>query len=140
MAWDDAQQMTAELHALGNVPVSVTVKSLSEAQVRSQKANAYYWSTVLPAMVDYLDDGTTADDIHDAMCTLFLPNQKKRVEFFNRLTGESLTVETESRRSSKLSGRAFYEFVEKVRLFFVENYGVETKDPDPEYWRHRRAA
>jgi hypothetical protein len=102
---------------------------------RSERANAYYWSTVLALIAK--ENEQTPEDVHDAMCEMFLPNERKRVEFFNRMTGEVLTVETDGRRSSKLSGGEFYDFVERVRLWGVEFLGVITPDPDPEYWRKR---
>ena len=118
MQWDDAHRMTDELREFGDVAVSVTVKPMTEAQVRSERANKYYWSTVLPPMVDYLDDGARPPKTSTTRCApcFYLPNEKKRVAFINRVTGETLAVEAETRRSSTLGSRAFYEFVEKVRL------------------------
>lgn len=106
--------------------------------LRSRKANNYYWSTVLPLLAK--ENEQTPEEVHDAMCELFLPNEHRRVEFFNRLTGEALTVECDSRRSSKLTGGPFYDFVERVRLWGLEFLGVVTPDPDPEYWRKRTRA
>ena len=83
------------------------------------------------------DGDQSPEEIHDAMCAMYLPNESKRVEFFNRMTGERLEVETDTRRSSKQSASEFYDFVEKVRKFALEFMGVRTEDPDPEYWRKR---
>lgn len=102
---------------------------------RSQKANAYYWSTVLTTLAK--ENEQTPEDLHDAMVEMFLPNDLKRVEFFNKMTGEVLRVTVDKRRSSKLTGEAFYDFVERVRLWGVEFLGTTTPDPDPEYWRKR---
>lgn len=124
------------LQTLAGEVVDVTVKPHKDQ--RSQKANAYLWGHVYEEMSTHT--GHSPEDIHDAMCERFLPNERKRVEFFNRLTGESLTVETDSRRSSKLTGGPFYDFVENVRQFAREFLSVETQDPDPDYWRHRKAA
>lgn len=107
----------------------------ARARIRSQKANAYLWGVIYPLMS--LDTGHSPEDIHDAMCERFLPNEQKRVDFFNKMTGESLTVETDARRSSKLAGSPFYDFVEEIRGFAREFLNVETPDPDPEYWRKR---
>ena len=106
-------------------------------QTRSQKANAYYWSTVLPLLAK--ENEQTPENLHDAMCETFLPNDFRRVEFFSRMTGEVLRVTVDKRRSSKLTGAAFYDFVERVRLWGVEFLGVTTPDPDPEYWRKRKS-
>jgi hypothetical protein len=102
---------------------------------RSAKANRYYWGVVLDLIEQHT--GTKADDIHDAMCEQFLPNEQKRVAFFNKLTGEELAVDVDTRRSSKLTGMAFYDFVEDVRQWARDFLQVETPDPDPEYWRKR---
>lgn len=141
VTWDEARGFTRDLKALGNGGVVVTVKLASAAEVRSQKANAYYWSQVLtPMSLENSAGDQTPEDIHDAMCAKFLPNESKRVAFFNRLTGEQLEVDTDPRRSSKLTGREFYRFVEQVRKFALEFLQLETQDPDPEYWRYEKAA
>jgi hypothetical protein len=141
VTWDNARGFTRDLCALGDGSVVVTAKLASAATVRSEQANAYYWGQVLTPMSQAASAvDQSPEDIHDAMCALFLPHEHKRVDFFNRLTGERLPIEVDARRSSKLGGRAFYEFVERVRKFALEFLGVETADPDPAYWRGREAA
>jgi hypothetical protein len=103
--------------------------------IRSQEANAYLWGHVYAEMAKH--SGHSAEELHDLMCAKFLPNEKTRAEFYSRLTGEVLELEADGRRSSKLSGNAFYDFVEAVRQFAVEFLGVVTQDPDPDYWRKR---
>lgn len=103
---------------------------------RSQRANAYYWSVVLELLAK--DQEMTPEEMHDAMCEKFLPNERKRVEFFNRMTGESVAVETDGRRSSKLTGGPFFDFVERVREFGRTFLNVFTPDPDPAWWRAKR--
>jgi hypothetical protein len=108
---------------------------------RSEQANAYYWSCVLTPISESTSAGDQApEEIHDAMCAMFLPDEKKRVEFINRFTGESIEVEVDGKRSSKLKGDEFYRFVEQVRKFALETLGVHTEDPDPHYWRKQRRA
>lgn len=133
-AWNtgERERFTAHLKALKDGPWQIPAPV---RQTRSQRANAYYWSTVLPILAK--ENEQTADDLHDSMCELFLPNDLKRIEFFSRLTGEVLRVTVDKRRSSKLTGAAFYDFVERVRLWGMEFLGVTTPDPDPEYWRKR---
>jgi len=117
--------------------VVLSVKAANK-QTRSARANRYYWSQVLAVMSKEGSEGDqTPEDIHDAMCAMFLPDERKRVEFFNRMTGEQLDVEIDQRRSSKLKGDEFYTFVEQVRKFALEFMGVRTEDPDPNYWRKR---
>lgn len=127
------------LQTLIGLPVDVVVKEHRDR--RSERANAYYWGCVLaPMSKDGSDGDQSPEEIHDAMCEMFLPNEKKRVEFFNRMTGECMAVETDGRRTSKLTGGPFYDFVEKVRKFALEFMGIVTEDPDPAYWRKRTAA
>lgn len=105
---------------------------------RSERANAYLWGVVYPAIVKGSESGNTDVDLHDAYCDMFLPTEQKQVAFYSRLTGEALTATT-SRRSSALSGEPFYQFVEQVREHARTFFGVETPDPDPDYWRKRDA-
>lgn len=104
-------------------------------ETRSARASNYYWAVVLKMAAEHT--GQLADDIHDVMCQMFLPDEHKQVEFFNRLTGDKLTVDVDKRRSSKLNRQQFYDFVEQVRVWMVEFLGVTTPDPDPEFWRKR---
>lgn len=107
----------------------------AEAQIRSRKANAYYHGVVLRLMAEH--SGHSADELHDAMCEMFIPSEKKQIEFVNELTGEVVQVETDPRRSSKQSPTAFYDFVEQVREWARTFLNVDTPDPDPLYWRKR---
>lgn len=135
---EEQEQRRAHLLSLAGKRVDVTVKEHKDT--RSTRANAYYWSCVLTPMSEDSSAGDASpEEIHDAMCERFLPNERKRVEFFNRMTGESLEIETDHHRTSKLTGAPFYDFVEQVRKFALEFMGVVTEDPDPEYWRHRKA-
>jgi hypothetical protein len=109
----------------------------SRSAYRSLKANAYYWSVVVAMAAK--ETGQPEDDIHAAWCEMFLPDEKKRVEFYNRLTGETLQVDVDGRRSSKQSGSKFFDFVEECRFWCQQFLNLTTPDPDPEYWRKRAA-
>jgi hypothetical protein len=124
-------QRRAHLRLLKGLSVDVTITEHKET--RSRQANAYYWGNVLEAIHEYT--GHSKNEIHDAMCELFIPNEQRQLEFLNYLTGEVITVTVDTRRSSKLDTEPFYKFVENVRQWARESLGVETKDPDPEYWR-----
>jgi hypothetical protein len=71
-------------------------------------------------------------------CERFIPTERKQVEFYSTVTGESVTTEVDKRRSSALTGGPFHDFVEQVREFARTFWGIETPDPDPEYWRKAR--
>lgn len=111
----------------------IDVTLAPHTETRSERANAYLWGVVYREIAAYT--GHTVEDIHGAMVERYLPNERKRVEFFNRHSGEVLEIDTDRRRTSKLSGQAFYDFVEHVRLFAQEFLAVDTPDPNPEYWR-----
>lgn len=132
-ALDRKAEFLAYVHQFKGQELALSVhpKSIS----RSLRANAYYWGVVL-AMAEQ-ESGQSANDIHCYWCELFLPDEKKRLAFFNRLTGERLQVIVDGRRTSKLTGTAFYDFVENCRLWCQEYLNVTTPDPDPEYWRKR---
>lgn len=134
---DDAgyRRDLAQLKAKDGAALMVKVSRAT----RSDKANAYYWSTVLKTLEEQSESGMTDVEFHDAYCEMFLPTELKQHEFFNRLTGEKLTVTTQ-RRSSALSGEPFYLFVERVREHGRTFFGIETPDPDPAYWRKKAAA
>ena len=87
--------------------VVVTVQPRSV--LRSLRANNYYFGVVVAAGAK--ESGQPEEDIHSFWCEQFLPNEKKRLQFFNRLTGERLQVDIDSRLSSKLTGTAFYDYV-----------------------------
>ena len=130
------KQIAATCRQFAGVEIEIRIRR--HKATRSERANRYLWGVVYKLLAK--ENEQTAEEFHDAMCAMFLPNEKKRVEFFNKMTGESLEVEIDSRRSSKLKGDEFYDFVERVRLWGLEFLGVVTPDPDPEYWRHRKAA
>jgi hypothetical protein len=129
-------QVDADLRVQGyGVGEVLTVTIQSFKAMRSAKANAYLWGVVYRLIEEHT--GTKAEDIHDAMCEKFLPNEQKRVDFYNKLTGESETIETDGRRSSKLTGSPFYDFVEDIRQWARDFLQLETPDPDKEFWRKR---
>lgn len=131
---DNPDEYRRDVAELGKDKDALIVR-VSKA-TRSEKANAYYWSTVLKEIEERSESGNSDVELHDAFCEMFLPTESKKVEFFSRMTGETLSVETE-RRSSALGGGPFYDFVEKVREFARTFWGIETSDPDPDYWRKK---
>jgi hypothetical protein len=114
--------------------VIVTVQA--KTVYRSVQANGYYWSVVVKAAVD--ETHQDADTIHAFWCDQFLPSEAKRLEFFNKRTGQRIKITVDTRRSSKQTGTKFYDFVEECRLWLQEWLGVTTPDPDPGYWRKQK--
>lgn len=130
------KQIAVTLKAHAGTEIEVRIRR--HKATRSERANRYYWGVVLALLAK--DQEMTPEEMHDAMCEQFLPNERKRIEFFSRMTGETLDVEIDPRRSSKLKGDEFFDFVERVRLWGLEFLGVVTPDPDQDYWRKRATA
>lgn len=132
---DVADDLMDAIRAFKGQHIDLTVEAHRDR--RSEQANRYLWGHVYREIAAYT--GHTVDDIHDAMVERFLPSERRRVEFFNRTSGEVLELDIDRRRTSKLSGKAFFDFVDAVRLFASAFLSIETEDPDPEYWRGRLA-
>jgi len=107
----------------------------AEQPTRSDKANRYYFSAVLEPMAEH--NGDSVKEMHAHMCEMFIQSDMKKGKFINEMTGEIVVVVSDVRRSSKLTGAPFFDFVEEVREFARNFLGVETEDPDPDYWRKR---
>jgi hypothetical protein len=110
---------------------NVVVMIEEEAQTRSAQANRYYWGVVLRTM-EQSNIGYTDEEFHELMLAKFAT--KKHYEIVNQQTGEVVEEYDITERSSAMKGKNFYKFVEQVRQFLAEFYGVVTEDPDPEYW------
>lgn len=106
-------------------------------ETRSEQANGYYRGVVLKSAAE--ETGQLPDDIHDFWCAKFIPDERKHLEFFHKMTGEKIEADVDVRRSSKLNRAEFYDFVELCRQWLIEFLGVTTPDPDPAYWRKRQA-
>jgi len=105
---------------------------------RSARQNAYLWGHVYAVMAAHT--GHSAEELHEAMVAQFLPSVPKQIAFVNDLTGEALDIDIETRRSSKLTGSRFTDFVDQVRDFAATFLHVATEDPDPDYWKRPRAS
>jgi len=130
---DDARGFAEALQVLGEGSIVVRVDRVGEKARRSVKANRYYWGVVLTLIVTAAE-GNTKDDIHDAMCDRFL---KRTIVLVNKHTGE-VTEHEVARRSSTLTPEEFTRFVEEVRVFGSEFFGLTIPDPDP-FWRDHDA-
>ena len=132
LAPEEAPERRAHLRLLKGFSVDLVITKHTDT--RTARANAYYWGGVIDPIHEYT--GQDKQVIHDAMCEAFLSHLRTEVEFMNVLTGEVRTYPV-GPRSSGLRGNKFYDFVENVRQWAREFLGVETDDPDPEFWRRR---
>lgn len=101
---------------------------------RSNQANRYLWGVVYPAISEYT--GQDKEDIHDEMCARFTT---ETVSYVNPKTGELIETEV-TRRTSGMTVTRFHRFVEDVRLFAAEFFGVTVPDPSEDYRKERERA
>lgn len=111
----------------------VTVSVEPERDRRSTAANRYLWGVVYRLIAEYT--GQDPEDIHAEMCARFTA---KTISYVNPSTGELVEMPVVT-RTSGMTVREFYLFVEKVRLFASEFFTLTIPDPDPEY-QHQRSA
>lgn len=128
--WDDPIGFSDTLKMMPDGSVVVRVELASPNAIRSLRANRYYFGVVLEEIRKYTEQDK--DDIHDFMCARFLGH---KVFLVNRETGAATEREVAG-RSSSLSPQDFWDFVEHVRLFANEFFGLRIPDPDPA-WRLR---
>lgn len=101
---------------------------------RSNPQNAYYWSVVVPILMDGFKgvghfDLTTSASVHNWMKATYL---RDIVE--SEIEGvESLQT---IRSTSDLNSIEFYDIMEELQRFGAEFLGVNIPDPDPN-WRNR---
>jgi hypothetical protein len=127
----DAQEAARLSAYLRTLPAGRVV-TVAVSDKRSDRASAYYWGVVVKLASEHT--GMEPEDLHDEFCARFLT--RRQIEVVDYATGEAEQV-TVPGRSSSLSVRDFYEFVERVRQFLAEHLDVVTPDPDPSYWRKR---
>lgn len=129
--WDDQAGFTRELRTMRDGLVVVTVAPAGPKAIRSIRANKYLWQVFnLIAKADGC--GQSKEDVHDFMCDRFL---KRKLFVVNKQTGETEEHEV-ARGTSRLSPDEFWDFVEEVRLFAAEWFGLTIPDPDPR-WRQK---
>jgi hypothetical protein len=129
--WADREDFIRAVRGMKDCDAMITIAEVEDR--RSAVANRYYRGVVLKAIAEAT--GQHPDDIHDAMCDRFL---KHRITLIN-VMGEVIDQEVAG-RSSSLGVTRFYWFVEQVRLFGSEFFGLRISDPDPEYQRQRAEA
>lgn len=93
---------------------------------RSLQSNKYYWA-ILNQLVEATSEhtGYTKDELHQSFKEMFL-----NTEFTNVLTGES---KTRTKSTTELNSKDFSEYLEKVKLFCAEKFGIEILEPEQYY-------
>lgn len=93
---------------------------------RSNAANRYYWGVVLQLIAE--DVGDDKESLHRFFKLKFLRPREIQI------MGETFSVEPST---SELDAQQFHDYVKHVRLFALQERGIETPDPDPEWFAHR---
>lgn len=118
-------EVTSQLRRREDCEVVITIEP-AQAK-RSNQANKYLWGPIYETVADYT--GQDKQDIHDEMCARFTA---ETISYVNPRTGEM--VETEVvRRTSGMTVGQFHAFVEKVKLFCAEFFGLTFEEPSAEY-------
>lgn len=107
---------------------------VKEESKRSNAANRYLFGIVYREISEYT--GQSKDDIHDEMCARFTT---KVINYTNPATGEIVEMEVVG-RTSGMKVREFHEFVEKVKLFAAEFFGLTFEDAPDEFYKERDRA
>ena len=111
------------------------VLTLDTEDKRSSAANRYLWGPVYDQIHAYT--GQDKEDIHDEMCARFTAETISRID---PRSGEIVEFEV-VRRTSGMKVRRFHKFVEDVKLFAQEFFGLTFEDaPDDVRREYERAA
>lgn len=87
---------------------------------RSLAFNRYYWSVVIPYIA--METGYTKEEMHDVLRRMFLSYEKK-----NEIT-QSVDIFLLS--TAKLDNAEFNEYIEKVRVFALEQLNIYVPLPN----------
>lgn len=112
---------------LANMPDGEYVFSIKELKnYRSEKQNRYYWGVVIRILADNF--GYTPMEIHEALKSTLLP---KEFEF------ATMKI-TSSRSTTSLNTSEFEDYLEKVRIWANQEFGVIIPLPNevalPDYY------
>jgi hypothetical protein len=111
----DSQKDKAKLFSiLKYLKGSYAIGIKKDRQTRSLAFNRYYWSVVIPYLA--LEIGYTKEEMHDVLRKMFLSYEKK-----NEIT-QSVDVFLIS--TTKLDNVQFNEYVEKIRIFAMEQLSI----------------
>jgi hypothetical protein len=133
--FDDRAEKLRHVAKVGALSGKWRVSYRPYKPTRSLKANGYYWSAVVPAFQEFMrQHGQYFDE--DEVHEFFLQRFSGR-NVIDPKTGEVLSVI--GTRSSKMDSSQFLDFVEDIRGWAMDRFGVYIPEPDPE-WRMKREA
>ncbi len=101
---------------------------------RSAAANRYLWGPIYSEIEKYT--GQSKEDIHNEMCARFTT---KALHYTNPATGAIVELEV-VQRTSGMTVSDFHRFVEQVKLFAQEFFGLTFEEPGEDYMTERTKA
>lgn len=126
----EAYKQAVQHMADGRYVVTIT----TEEAKRSNQANRYLWGPIYDAIHDHT--GQSKDDIHDEMCARFTT---RTINYTNPTTGEIVEMEVVT-RTSGMKVSEFHKFVEQVKLFAQEFFGLTFDEAPAEFHQERERA
>lgn len=128
----DREEVTRQLRAHEDCEVTITIEP---AEVRrSNAANRYLWGVIYKEIEAYTEQ--PKEDIHDEMCVRFTT---ETISYANPKTGEMVELEV-VRRTSGMTVGQFHRFVENVKLFASEFFGLTFEEPSEDYRKEAERA
>jgi hypothetical protein len=104
------------VQALEGKRVKLTIKEFKAGDnARSIKANSYYWGIVIGMLVDEFGVNSK-EEMHDILGMMFRRNYE----------GEFPTID----RTSQMSSKRFWDYIERVRIWAATEYNVSIPDPN----------
>lgn len=128
----DIHEVRRQLRQREDCEIVVTVEP-AEAR-RSNQANRYLWGVIYKEIERYTEQ--SKEDIHDEMCARFTT---ETISYVNPTTGEMVETEV-TRRTSGMTVARFHKFVEDVKLFAQEFFGLTFEEPNEDYRKEAERA
>lgn len=128
----DRKAVDAALKAWPDCEATLTIDA--EGAKRSNAANRYLFGIIYRDIHE--ETKQPVEDIHNEMCARFTT---KTLHYTLPKTGEVIELEVVTRTSGMSVGQ-FHRFVEKVKLFSQEFFGLTFEDAPDEYHKERARA
>lgn len=122
----DRVRFQQQLSRMRDGQVQVRVEYLQVA--RSVEANRYWWGVCIQLVSEHT--GYDPEEVHALAKQLFLPRLLSVQAGNGTLVGDVVIGGS----TTRLDGKAFWEFVERFRRWAAETLDVVIPDPDPA-WR-----
>lgn len=118
--FDKTEDKTKLFSILKQLKGGYAIQIKKHRENRSLAFNRYYWSVVIPYLA--LETGYNKQEMHDVLRRMFLSYEKK-----NEIT-QSVDIFLLS--TTKLDNVEFNEYVEKIRIFAMEQLNIYVPLPN----------